>query len=240
MPRLPRIVLPGCAHHVTQRGVRRQKVFFADADYRLYLALLARRATPAGVEVLAYCLMPNHVHLLVVPATAEALARLFRSLHSHYAELVNAREGWTGHLWQQRFQSFPMDARHLRAALFYVLLNPVRAGLVEEATSWAWSSARAHAGFGRDPVLGSRALPFSPRHDDGLLATALTSLRAASRLSRPLGSASFLEEIELRLGRTLPRPWREDASASPGPSFDPGGRPEGPRFSSPAPEPSPT
>jgi putative transposase len=238
MPR-PRIAIPGIPYHVTQRGTRRQLTFFCHEDYERYLEVLAQETRKHRLEVWAYCLMPNHVHLLVVPATAEALARLFRSLHSHYAELVNAREGWTGHLWQQRFQSFPMDARHLRAALSYVLLNPVRAGLVEEATSWAWSSARAHAGFGRDPVLGSRALPFSPRHDDGLLATALTSLRAASRLSRPLGSASFLEEIELRLGRTLPRHWREDASASPGPSSDPGGRPEGPRFSSPAPEPSP-
>jgi putative transposase len=220
--RIPRIVVPGLTHHVTQRGVRRQRVFFENADFELYLSLLGQWVRAAGVAIHAYCLMPNHVHLVVVPQSTTSLATLFRGLHAQYAELLNARNDWKGHLWQQRFNSCPMDESHLVAALRYVLLNPVRAGLAHRATDWPWSSVRSHLGATEDPVLArpvlridARALDLD-RDDDSVL---VEQLRAASRTGRPLGPDSFVRSLEERTGRRLlprppgPQPARMDAAS---------------------------
>ena len=131
MSRLPRMVLPGIPHHVTQRGNRREQTFFEDGDYALYLDLLAEGAERAGVEIWSYCLMPNHVHIVAVPRDGDGLSRAFRHVHRHYTGYVNARLRVTGHLWQGRFSSVAMDEAHLHAALRYGALNPVRAGMVE-------------------------------------------------------------------------------------------------------------
>jgi putative transposase len=204
MARIPRIVVPGVSHHVTQRGVRRQLVFFGAGDYSLYKALLGERAPSAGVTIRAYCFMPNHVHLIVVPEGADSLARLFRTVHSHYAELVNAKRGWTGHLWQQRFASFPMHEAHLRAALDYVHDNPVRAGIVERAIDWPWSSARAEHGLESDELVGRRLAPTSETSlQPGAADRGFDSLRACGRTGRPLGPPEFVRELEVRAGRPL-------------------------------------
>ena len=100
MARLPRIVLPGIPHHVTQRGNRRERVFFEDGDYELYLDLLAEAAARARVAIWAYCLMPNHVHIVAVPSDEDGLRRTFRYVHRHYTGYINARMRVTGHLWQ--------------------------------------------------------------------------------------------------------------------------------------------
>jgi putative transposase len=131
MSRLARVIVPGFPHHVTQRGNRRAPVFFEDGDYALYRDLLAARCRKAGVECWAYCLMPNHVHLILVPHTSEALARALGETHRQYTGFVNARARWTGHLFQGRFASVVMDEAYLMLAARYVALNPVRARLVE-------------------------------------------------------------------------------------------------------------
>lgn len=100
MARLPRLVLPGIPHHITQRGNRRGQTFFEDGEYALYLDLLADGAERAGVEIWSYCLMPNHVHIIALPRDEDALRRCFRYVHRHYTGYVNARQRWTGHLWQ--------------------------------------------------------------------------------------------------------------------------------------------
>ena len=185
------------------------QVFFSDDDYRLYLSLLAQRARRYALDVWTYCLMPNHVHLIGVPSTERGLARPLAEAHQRYAGLVNKRHGWTGHLWQERFNSFPMDEPHLRAAIRYVLLNPVRAGLVERATDWPYSSARAHVLGETDPLVNrqpvderiadwSRYLGSDER--DGNQAEAL---RRHGRIGRPLGSKSFIERLERVTGRRL-------------------------------------
>ena len=130
MPRLARVVIPGEPHHVTQRGNRRQETFFSDEDYEAYLDLMAEWCEREGVEVWAYCLMPNHVHLVAVPSSEDALRRGIAEAHRRYSRRINFREGWRGHLWQGRFASFPMDDAHLYLATRYVELNPVRARLV--------------------------------------------------------------------------------------------------------------
>jgi REP element-mobilizing transposase RayT len=129
MARIARIVVPAVPHHVTQRGNRRQAVFFGEDDYRAYLALLSEYAGKAGVRVWAWCLMPNHVHLMLAPPSAEALRAALAEAHRRYSRLINFREGWRGYLWQGRFASCPMDEAHALAAARYIELNPVRARL---------------------------------------------------------------------------------------------------------------
>jgi putative transposase len=153
MPRTARIVLPGEPHHVVQRGNRRQPTFFGPTDYALYLEIAAEIFSEARVEVWAYCLMPNHVHLILAPETEAGLARALAATHQRYAWRINQRQGWTGHLWQGRFGSFPMDETYLLLCARYVGLNPVRAGLVAKAVDWPWSSVRAHLAGRSDPLL---------------------------------------------------------------------------------------
>ena len=150
MSRLARIVVPGLPHHVTQRGNRREAIFFEDGDHEIYRDLLAEQTVKAGVEVWAYCLMPNHVHLILMPGETDALGRAVGETHRRYTNFINARGRWTGHLFQSRFASVALDHTHLMRAVRYVSLNPVRARFVSRAEDWRWSSVRAHlAGVNR-------------------------------------------------------------------------------------------
>lgn len=144
MARIARLVVPGFPHHITQRGNRRQRVFFSDDDYRAYIELLCEAREKANVEVWAYCLMPNHVHIIATPNDKDSLRRFLGEAHRHYTRRINFREGWRGHLWQERFHSFVMDEPHLLAAARYVELNPVHAELCNIPAQWPWSSAQAH------------------------------------------------------------------------------------------------
>ena len=196
MPRSARRVVPGLAHHITQRGTNRQTVFFARRDRRVYLDLLRDQASKTGVRILAYCLMNNHIHLIAIPCEEDALAVCLRRVHGRYAQYLNARRGRTGHLWQNRFFSCPLDAAHLLTALRYVECNPVRAGLVATPVEFAWSSAVAH-GSGKDQ---SRLLDMQFWEDQGGLVfwqqllhseedeTEYQRLRRATYSGRPLGS----------------------------------------------------
>ena len=144
MARLSRITVPGLPHHVTQRGNRRQALFTAPGDYALYRDLLGERCRANGVACWAYCLMPNHVHLVLTPAGADALSRAVGEAHRRFTAFVNARARTTGHLFQGRFASFAMDDAHFLNALRYLAFNPVRAGLAASPEAWPWSSVRAH------------------------------------------------------------------------------------------------
>ena len=210
MARLARVVAPGLPHHVTQRGNRRQRTFFSAADYRLYRGLMAHWCARAGVEIWAYCLMPNHVHLIAVPETEGALHKAVGEAHRRYSLAINDREGWRGHLWQGRFASFPMDQAHLLAAARYVELNPVRAHLRRRPETHPWSSARAHLA-GRDDALVTVAPLLSLVPDwagflaAGLEAEALDTLRGHERTGRPLGDTAFIGQLERQLDRPLAR-----------------------------------
>jgi len=208
MPRIARVVVPDCPHHVTQRGNRRQRTFFEDDDYVRYKELLAQGCKQAGVEVWAYCLMPNHVHLVLVPSDPITGICTLSEAHRRYTRLINERKGWTGYLWQGRFASVAMDESHLMACVRYVEQNPVRAKLVTRARDWPWSSARAHLA-GRDDGL-VRVKPLLAHVDDWsaylgekLGSGELEAIRAGERTGRPLASISFLKQIEKRLGRKL-------------------------------------
>ena len=154
MPRKARVVVPGLPHHVTQRGVRRQQVFFEEADYILYLAILTSVCAKVGVDIWAYCLMPNHVHFIAVPLRPDGLARAFGFAHQHYAVCINARYGWQGHLWQERFGSTVIkNDEYLMVCARYIDLNPVDGGLCREPEGWRWSSVHAHLNNEPDGVV---------------------------------------------------------------------------------------
>ncbi|HAJ46681.1 MAG TPA: transposase [Alphaproteobacteria bacterium] len=215
MARLARAVAPGMPHHVTQRGNRRQKTFFDDGDYAAYKALLAEGCKAAGVEVWAYCLMPNHVHLILVPGDEDGLRAAIAEAHRRYTRMINARKGWTGFLWQGRFASCPMDEAHTLAAARYAEQNPVRARLTLRAQDWPWSSAKAHL-RGRDdglvavqPLL-DRVADWKAFLGEPLDVDALEAIRSGERTGRPRGPDSFVKHLEKALGRTL-------AKAKPGP-----------------------
>ncbi len=210
MARLARVVVEGVPHHVTQRGNRRQTVFFSDDDYTAYKALLAEGCRAAGVGIWAYCLMPNHVHLILTPGDADGLRAALSDAHRRYSRRVNFREGWRGYLWQGRFASAPMDDGHLMVAARYVELNPVRAKLAARPSDWPWSSARAHLG-GKDDGVVSVA-PLLAREPDwanflagGLAPSEGAAIRAAERTGRPLGDDAFTARLEKSLDRTLAR-----------------------------------
>lgn len=207
MARLARAVFPGHPHHVTQRGNGRATTFFCDADYALYRDLLAEHADAAGVEIWAWVLMPNHVHLILVPGDGDALRRALAAVHRRYAGYVHARLKRTGHFWQGRFGCVAMDEGHLGAALRYVALNPVRARLVERAVDWPWSSIHAH--LGRDDGVTTRA-PVLGRYPDfsALIASGEDEemskrLRRAETIGRPIGDNDFLDRLERTTSRAL-------------------------------------
>jgi putative transposase len=155
--------------------------------------------------------MPNHVHLVLVPADASGFARALGRTHRRYAGFVNARARRTGHLFQERFSSAPMDEAHLLAALRYVSLNPVRARLAARAEDWPWSSVRAHLGRGDDGLtdtapVAARVPRFAELLDSDPDDTAFVAFRRAEAIGRPLGSAAFAADLAARLGRpVLPR-----------------------------------
>lgn len=208
MARLARVVIPGLPYHVTQRGNRRGTTFFEEDDFSTYRELLANAARAAGTSVWAYCLMPNHVHLIVVPGDTDGLRATFANAHRRYARHINARHRWTGHLWQGRFGAVAMDEAHLAHAARYVALNPVRARLCGRAEDWPWSSARAHLAGEDDGLVV--VTPLLERVGDfaTFLGTdedqqASRALRMAETTGRPVGSPSWLEALEKRTGRTL-------------------------------------
>ena len=208
MARLARLVVPGLPHHVTQRGNGAARTFFSDADYALYRDLLAQSCRAAMVEVWAWVLMPNHVHLVLVPQDPDGLRRALAPAHRRYAGHIHAREQRSGHFWQGRFGAVVMDEPHLAAALRYAALNPVRARLVDRPDEWRWSSVHAHL-TGRPDGLTTIA-PVLDRYPDfaEFIAAApdedaLDRLRRAETIGRPLGDEKFLAGLEAETSRRL-------------------------------------
>jgi len=211
MPRHARIIFAGVPHHVTQRGNHRQRVFFHPGDQETYLRLLRDYASRHDIKVIAYCLMTNHVHLVVVPSTASGLHQALKAIHGQYAQRVNRIHELKGHLWQGRFFSSALDSNYFRNAVRYVELNPLQAGLVGKAEEYRWSSAAAHCGLRHDPLIDGR--PPSIAFNDianwsdwlaaGLPQKARELLCRNIRRNLPCGSESFIEHLETISGRRL-------------------------------------
>jgi putative transposase len=208
MTRIARVVVPDVPHHVTQRGNRGERIFFAAEDYALYRDWLGESCRRFAVEVWAYCQMPNHVHLILAPSDADGLALALSRAHRLYSGFVNARARQTGHLFQSRFGSVAMEEAHLLNAVRYVALNPVRARLVADARDWPHSSVGTHLAGREDGLVAVRRVLDRVANFADLLASdaddpAFAPLRRSELIGRPLGSPSFVAAVEARLGRRL-------------------------------------
>jgi putative transposase len=213
MARLARIVIPDVAHHVTQRGNRSQPVFFSDEDYAAYRDLVTAACAANGVRCLAWCLMPNHVHLILVPPDPDGLRAALAEAHRRYSRAINRAHDWTGYLWQGRFASYPMDDAHLLTAIRYVELNPVRAKLAAHAEDWRWSSATAHVTGKPDGLTDLKGSAGLHRNWRAMLRHGLeagdvspeeeAAIEARIRTGRPLGDEAFVEGLEAASGRRL-------------------------------------
>ena len=208
MARIARVVVPGILHHITQRGNRRMDTFFTRADYREYLSLMAEWCNRCKVQIWAYCLMTNHIHLIAVPETEDGLRRAIGEAHRRYTKYINFQKGWRGHLWQGRFASYPMDEQYFIAAARYIELNPVRSGIINKAEEYPWSSARAHLRSENDILVNvAPGLEIVPDWS-GLLSSDLAEkeievLRRHERTGRPLGSDDFVTGLEKLMSRIL-------------------------------------
>lgn len=224
MPRLARTVCARVPHHLTQRGNRREKVFFTDDDRHAYLGWLKEYAEKYAVDILAYCLMTNHIHLVAVPATEDSLQQALKPLHMRYAQRINRARDWTGHVWQGRFFSSALDEAYLWAAVRYVERNPVRARIVRKAENYRWSSAGAHCGVRPDTVLTQKPFwrkrfeaigDWSAWLTEGDEPVKLEVLRRNADKGLPCGSEKFIQKLEKLTGRALQyrprgRPRKED------------------------------
>jgi putative transposase len=211
MARLARIVIPNCPHHVTQRGNHRRTIFSRDSERSFYLKLLDKHLSLSKVQLTGYALMTNHVHHIMTPPTPRALSRTVGQLHCDFARWQQMQRNLTGHLWQNRFFSCPLEEDHFWEALRYVEMNPVRAGLVKNPWDWPWSSARAHV-TGVDAT-GLLNMELWKKRFNGaqwksfLLQAQQESiqegLRLATRTGRAFGSEEFVIRLENITGRKL-------------------------------------
>lgn len=214
MVRLARVVVPELPHHIIHRGNRRQNVFFSDKDRESYLEILGLQAKLFALEVWAYCLMDNHVHLIVVPKDEESLSQAIGETHKLYTRMINFREGWRGSLWEGRFKSTIMDESYLYAAVRYVERNPVRAKVVKKAGEYPWSSARFRVKKEANALLSDFYLldeiedwaKYLTNEEDE---DQLKRIRSQSLSGRPLGDTIFLLKLQEKTGRALLKRSRE-------------------------------
>jgi len=208
MPRIKRIVVPGFPHHLTNRGNRRQTIFFCDEQMEFYLQLLRRYADRFGLNISAYCLMLNHVHLIAIPEKLDSMHLTIRETHKKYTNHINLLKDWKGSLWQGRYYSCPLDDVHLYLSYRYVENNPVRAKIVEYAEDYRWSSARAHVFNAPDPLLAESGFKLKVRNWKAYLRkeedeAELKEIRDRIMTGRPLGGDDFVDQLERSLGREL-------------------------------------
>jgi len=217
MPRAARVVAVGLPHHITQRGNHGIDVFYSADDRQRYLLWLGEYARLHALRIWAYCLMANHRHVVAVPGEPDSLARALRPLQMRHAQRINRDHHWSGHLWQSRYFSCPLDDDHLWAAVRYVERNPVRAGLTARAENYDWSSAPAHCRMRNDPVL-SPDLPMLAAVTDWAEwleepedADAVVQLKHCTLKGLPCGDDAFID----RVGRFTGARVREGRSGRP-------------------------
>ncbi len=228
------MILPDVAIHVVQRGINRAPCFGAESDYLVYLSSLRQLSAKHGCAVHAYCLMTNHVHLLLTPRTADACTKMMRDLGQRYVPYFNQRHGRTGTLWEGRFRSCIVDsARYVLACYRYIELNPVRAGMVEEPAAYPWSSYAVNTGICSDPLIAAHAeltalatngnkryAAYRELFADEIDQPLLAAIRDCTNQGYPLASEALKSDVMARLGwkiapvKSGPRP-----SYGPGPEF---------------------
>ncbi|WP_183005864.1 transposase [Achromobacter sp. UMC71] len=217
-PRLPRLIVPHCPHHVVQRGHSRQAVFASDDDYDAYLSDIYEKKMELGVQVHAYCLMTNHVHLLLTPGDdASGVARLMKEVARRATRRFNGRSARSGSLWESRYKSSLVQTEtYLLACMRYIELNPVRAGMVARCEDYQWSSYRARMGSCGSRELDMHSVYLGLAHSESERRKAyrdyvqsvesadeLALMRRASREGHPTADAEYSAALELSLGRQI-------------------------------------
>lgn len=218
MPRIARIVGGGYPHHIVQRGNNKEKIFLDWKDYEKYFSFLEKYSEKREVSVLAYCLMQNHVHLLVRPSENDGLAKLMQGVTLCYTQYFNRKEGRTGRLWECRYHSTVVDGdSYLWRVSKYIENNPLRAGIVNRPEDYPYSSAKAHILGKKDPLLKeplfdkselNQYRSFIRSEEDKNM---IGEIRKQTRLGKPLGDGAFIKTLSEKLGCSL--------------SFRPKGRP---------------
>jgi putative transposase len=207
MPRIARIVIPGVAHHIVQRGSRRLQTFFSEQDFKLYKQILKYWIDKEGIQIIAYCLMSNHIHLVAIPATSSSFHKGIGRAHLRYSKYINLQQGWTGHLWQERFYSCPLDDEHLFEAIRYVELNPVEAKVVTKPDDYVWSSARHRVSQQKDALITDysrlKIEDWRGYWKEGIERNIANKIEVHARSGKPLGSDQFIRHLENITGRTL-------------------------------------
>lgn len=211
MARLARIAVINVPYHVTQRGNARQTILSSDAERGVYLELLRKYTQLYDLSLLGYCLMSNHVHLVVVPRKAQSLAAALKQTHGRYASYWNALHKSSGHVWQGRFYSCPMDDAHLWIALRYTERNPLRAKMVVDAAEWSWSSAAAHCGEAQAPSWLDTTMwsahwssqTWRKYLSCGEPEDEIAAIRQSTHTGRPVGAEAFVDSLEQATHRRL-------------------------------------
>ena len=212
MPRQARVVFPNIPHHIIQRGNRREDVFFSDNDRKQYLEWLKEYCKEQKVEILAYCLMTNHIHLIAVPTTEDGLQKVLKPLHMRYAQKINRERGWKGHFWQGRYFSSPLDGEYLLFTTRYIERNPIRVKKVRKAENYKWSSARGHCGAAQDDIL-TKKMKWLNKYE-GIdnwrqwlsikeEKEKIDLIRRNTEKGIPTGSGRFIRRLEKLAGRVL-------------------------------------
>ena len=211
MGRIARVVIAEYPYHITQRGNYKQKVFSNQEDYKIYLGWIAEYSEKNKLSILAYCLMPNHVHFIAIPEDSTSLARTFNLSHMRYSQYYNKKDDRIGHLWQGRFFSTLLSKDHLYEAIRYVENNPVKAKIVEESESWEWSSVRDHLDIRKKNIILKIAdyrehlqienwREYLKSKTDKNIEE---EIKKNTKTGRPCGGESFIEKLEKILGRRL-------------------------------------
>lgn len=217
MARLPRLTVPGYPHHIIQRGNNRQAIFSSVADYQMLLGLLDENAHKFGVAVHGYVLMSNHFHLLATPSTEEGLPQMMQAVGRRYVRYFNDSQARSGTLWEGRYRSTLIETeRYLLACMVYIDLNPVRAGLVKDASDHPWSSYGHYVGLRTDRLVTPHPLywtlgntPFAREAAYAELVRAGTTREQQDALTRSalsgwaLGSESFVADLQKRTARRV-------------------------------------
>ena len=219
MARLPRLTVPGYPHHIIQRGNNRQAIFATASDYELMLSLFAENAAKYAVAIHAYVLMSNHFHLLATPSTEQGLPQMMQAIGRSYVRVFNQTQGRTGTLWEGRYRSTVIQAdRHLLACMAYIDLNPVRAGMVEDAGDYPWSSFAHYSGMRSIKLITPHPLvwslgntPFAREAAYAELVRSGISLAQQQGLTQStlsgwaMGEADFVADLQKRTERRLLR-----------------------------------
>lgn len=210
MPRIARVVIPGYPYHITQRGNYKQNIFSDDGDKVKYLTLVKEYTERYKVEVLSYCLMVNHIHFIMVPPESDTFGLIFNQISRRYAKYFNYKFDRTGHLWQDRYYSCPLDKDHLFEAMRYIENNPVKAGYVRSPEEYSWSSAQGHI----DPSIKDEILadytPYLEKIEnwkeylnEKQNEHIISNIRLCTKNGRPSGNEDFIQKLEYKTGRIL-------------------------------------